>query len=286
MPDRAEPPFRLTRRSLALGAAALGLSLSSGARAAGVEAIKQRGIANVATQADYPPFEFIQDGKIVGYDKDLLDAVVAEWGVKLNQIDLPFAGLLTGLFENKFDFICTALLILPDRAKKVAYTMPIAVAPIGIWKRKEDARKISVDDLTGVVMGAVVPPSGPTTMILARNDELKKTGKGFAEIKYFQGSTDLALALANGQVDAWVTTALTMNAQMKKFPDKFELVGYFGDPFYYAWATRPDDTALRDAINASLRKMRETGDMQKLQQKWFGLTMDVPTSGYMPPGAV
>jgi len=286
MPDRAVPPFRLTRRSLALGAAAVGLTLSAGARAAGVEAIKQRGVANVATQADYPPFEFIQDGKIVGYDKDLLDAVVAEWGVKLNQIDLPFAGLLTGLFENKFDFICTALLILPDRAKKVAYTMPIAVAPIGIWKRKEDARKISVDDLTGVVMGAVVPPSGPTTMILARNEELKKTGKGFAEIKYFQGSTDLALALANGQVDAWVTTALTMNAQMKKFPDKFELVGYFGDPFYYAWATRPDDTALRDAINASLRKMREAGDMQKLQQKWFGLTMDVPTSGYMPPGAV
>ena len=286
MPDRAVPPFRLTRRSLALGAAAVGLTLSAGARAAGVEAIKQRGVANVATQADYPPFEFIQDGKIVGYDKDLLDAVVAEWGVKLNQIDLPFAGLLTGLFENKFDFICTALLILPDRAKKVAYTMPIAVAPIGIWKRKEDARKISVDDLTGVVMGAVVPPSGPTTMILARNEELKKTGKGFAEIKYFQGSTDLALALANGQVDAWVTTALTMNAQMKKFPDKFELVGYFGDPFYYAWATRPDDTALRDAINVSLRKMRENGDMQKLQQKWFGLTMDVPTSGYMPPGAV
>ena len=36
------------------------------------------------------------------------------------------------------------------------------------------------------------------------------------------------------------------------FPDKFELVGFFGDPFYYAWATRPGDTELRDAINAGL----------------------------------
>ena len=208
------------------------------------------------------------------------------WGVKLNQVDLPFAGLLTGLFENKFDLICTALFILPDRAKRVAYTMPIAVAPIGIWKRKGDAHVRSVDDLTGVIVGAVVPPSGPTGLLLAYNEKLKESGKGATEIKYFQGSTDLALALANGQVDAWVTTALTMNAQMKKFPDKFELVGYFGDPFYYAWATRPGDTALRDAINDELRKMRENGDMEKLQQKWFGLTMQVPTSGYMPPGAI
>src|SRR5690349_15219455 len=118
MPNRVEPRIRLSRRTIALGAAALGLTYSAGARAAGVEAIKQRGIANVGTQADYPPFEFIQDGKIVGYDKDLLDAVISDWGVKLNQLDLPFAGLLTGLFESKFDFICTALLILPDRAKK------------------------------------------------------------------------------------------------------------------------------------------------------------------------
>src|SRR5690348_18482933 len=98
MPDRAEPHMRLTRRRLGLGAAAVALAYSTGARAAGVEVIKQRGIANVGTQADYPPFEFIQDGKIVGYDKDLLDAVISDWGVKLNQLDLPFAGLLTGLF--------------------------------------------------------------------------------------------------------------------------------------------------------------------------------------------
>jgi polar amino acid transport system substrate-binding protein len=280
-------PYPLTRRSLpAVAVAGAGLVLGRRAHAAGLEPIKQRGTVNVGTQADYPPFEFIQDGKIVGYDKDLLDAIVASWGVKLNQVDLPFAGLLTGLFEDKYDFICTALLILPERAGKVAYTMPIAVAPIGLWKRKGDTKVISVDDLTGATIGAVVPPSGPTGMAIAHNEELKKNGKGAAGIKYFQGSTDLSLALLNGQVDVWVTTALTTNAQMKKYPDKFELVGYFGQPFYYAWAARPGDTALRDAINAGLLQLRDSGEMAKLQQKWFGLTMDVPTTGYMPPGAI
>ena len=271
------------RRMLSL-IAVVGIAAAA-AHADGLGPIKARGQVNVGTQADYPPFEFIQDGKIVGYDKDLLDAIVATWGVKLSQVDLPFAGLLTGLMEKKYDFICTALLILPERAGKVAYTMPIAVAPIGIWKRKGDGHVISVDDLTGVTVGAVVPPSGPTGLMLAHNETLKKSGKGAADIKYFQGSTDLSLALLNGQVDVWVTTALTMNAQMKKYPDKFELVGFFGEPFYYAWAARPDDTELRDALNAGLRQLLESGEMERLQQKWFGLTMKVPTSGYMPPGA-
>src|ERR1700730_7162996 len=94
MPDRIRPRSLLTRRTLTLGAAGAGIPHAAGARAAGAEVIKQRGTANVGTQADYPPFEFIQDGKIVGYDRDLLDAVIASWSVKLKQVDLPFAGLL------------------------------------------------------------------------------------------------------------------------------------------------------------------------------------------------
>ena len=95
----------------------------------------------------------------------------------------------------------------------------------------------------------------------------------------------MALALLNAQVDVWVTTSLTMNAQMKKFPDKFELVGNFGEPLYYAWATRPDDTSLRDAIDIELRQLRDSGDIERLQKKWFGLTMKIPDSGYLPEGA-
>ena len=136
-----------------------------------------------------------------------------------------------------------------------------------------------------MTIGAVVPPSGPTAVISAHSGELAKSGKGAKDIRYFQGSTDLSLALLNGQVDAWATTTLTMGAQMKKYPDQFELVGYIGKPFYYGWVTRPDDVALRDAINVEIRRLRDSGEMARLQQKWFGYTMDIPDSGYLPEGA-
>jgi polar amino acid transport system substrate-binding protein len=282
---RAAVTARHMRRFLPAFALGAAMAFAFGARADGLAVIKQRGVALVGTQADYPPFEFIQDGKIVGYDKDLLDSIIAAWSVKLEQLDLPFAGLLTGLMQKKFDFVCTALLILPERAQKLAITLPIASAPVGFWKRKDDAKVKSIDDLSGLIVGAVVPPSGPTALMTAYNDGLTKSGKGAADIKYFQGSTDLSLALLNAQVDVWATTSLTMNAQLKKYPDKFELVGNFGEPLYYGWATRPDDTSLRDAINIELRRLRDSGEVERLQQKWFGLTMIIPDSGYLPEGA-
>jgi polar amino acid transport system substrate-binding protein len=263
----------------------VGTTLTLPAKAQNLAAIKQRGTVIVATQADYPPFEFIQDGKIVGYDKDLLDNIVANWGVKLEQIDLPFSGILTGLMQGKFDFVCTALLANQERATRFAFTMPMAVARVGVYKRKGDPKVTSANDLSGVTMGAVVPPSGPTAVLTAHSNELAKSGKGAKEIRYFQGSTDLSLALLNGQVDAWATTSLTMAAQMKRYPDKFELVGQFGEPFYYGWVTRPEDTALRDAINVELRRLRDSGVMAKLQEKWFGYSMEIPDTGYLPPGA-
>src|SRR5262249_29714352 len=80
--------------------------------------IKSRGKVVVATEAAYAPFEFLEDGKIVGYDKDVLDGVIKGWNVQLEQLDVPFAGILAGLIEKKYDFVSTALLINPERASK------------------------------------------------------------------------------------------------------------------------------------------------------------------------
>src|ERR1700739_2067751 len=71
--------------------------------------IKKSGKGTVGTEAAFPPFEFVQDGKIVGYDKDILDHIVASLSVKLDQVDTPWQGLFPGLLAGKFDFIASAM---------------------------------------------------------------------------------------------------------------------------------------------------------------------------------
>jgi polar amino acid transport system substrate-binding protein len=284
-----EGAMTLSKRAWLTLGAMLALAIGIGDQSAKAQdtlaAIKSRGKIVVATEAAYAPFEFIQDGKIVGYDKDVLDSVVKGMGVQLEQLDIPFAGILAGLLEKKYDLVSTALLINPERASKYAFTMPVAAAKIGIMKRAGDSKFKSIDDLTGLTIGSPVPPAGPTTAFQHYNDDLKAKGKAADKNVYFPSSPELYLALANGQIDGAADSMLVIAEAMKKQPGKYEVVGTFGESFYIGWVTRPEDTSLRDAVNVEIRKLRDSGQLTQLQEKWFGLKMTIPDSGYLPPGA-
>ena len=247
--------------------------------------IKKRGKVVVATEAQYYPFEFLENGKIVGYHKDVLDQIIKAWGVQMEQLDLPFTGILPGLLQKKYDFVATALIINPERATRYAFTMPLAEVRVGVLKRKGDPKVKSVDNLSGLVVGTVPPTGGPAQFLLKYNETLKSSGKAAADIKNFQSSPDIAVALANQQVDVMVDSVPPLLGAMKTSPNAFELVGTIGEPFFEGWVTRPEDTDLRDAINAEIRKLRDSGELKRLQEKWFGYTMEIPTTGYLPPGA-
>jgi polar amino acid transport system substrate-binding protein len=272
--------------ALLIAASLSGRPAPAGAAAGLFDQIKKQGQVTVATEAAYYPFEFVDNGKIVGYDKDILDAIIKAWGIKLNQLDLPFAGILPGLMERKYDFVATALLINPDRAKKYAFTMPIAQVKVGVLRRKGDTRVKGADDFSGLVVGTGTPPAGPTVIFMHYNDTLKAQGKGMKEQKMFASSPDEFVALTNKQVDVVIDSTPVLLGAMKKFPDAFELVGTFGDPFWVGWVTRPDNLDLRDAINAQIRRLRDSGELATLQKKWFGYTMEIPDNGYLPAGAI
>jgi polar amino acid transport system substrate-binding protein len=256
------------------------------AHATDLAEIKSHGKAVVGTEAAYAPFEFIQDGKIVGYDKDILDRIIASWGVTLEQIDVPFAGILAGLDQKKFDFIATALIMNPDRVVKYAFTLPVARGEVVFVQLKgSNKMKNGVDDLSGLVVGSITPPGGTAMVLNHHNDKLKESGKGAANILRFPSTPETFLALANGQIDCLIQNDLVVQQAMKKQPDTFEIVGPVGEPFFIGWVSRGDDTKLRDEISAEIRKLRDSGELAALQEKWFGHKMEIPDSGYLPAGS-
>jgi polar amino acid transport system substrate-binding protein len=248
--------------------------------------IKSRGEVTVATEAAYYPFEFVENGKIVGYDEDILNDIIKDWGIKMKQVDLPFAGILPGLLANKYDFVATALLINPERAVKYAFTMPVAASKVGILKRKGDTRVGSVTDFKGLVVGSAPPTGGPPQIFDAYiKSTLKPAGKAPADRKYFPSSADEFQALADHQVDAVVESMPVILGAMHKMPDTFEVVGTFGNPFWIGWVARPEDGDLRDALNVEIKKLRDNGEIARLQKKWLGFEAAPPDTGYLPAGA-
>ncbi|WP_292619903.1 transporter substrate-binding domain-containing protein [Mesorhizobium sp.] len=278
----------LTKRATQFLVSALVVTagLTAAAKAVTLDEIKKRGVFHVAMEAAFNPFELVKDGKPVGYDPDILQRVADEWGVKLEISDIRFQGLLTGLEQGKFDMVGSALLMNPARATKFAFTAPIAAGNVILYKRTGDEKVKTVDDLTGLNIGLPLPPSGDENIFRLYNKKLTEQGRGAAKLTPVQAIADRNLALLNGQIDAAEDVNLTFGETQKLFPGKFELVGKVGDPYYIGWVTRPADTELRDEVSKVIRKLRDNGELAKLQKKWFNTTFELPDTGYLPAGAL
>ena len=103
----------------------------------------------MGTGAGYEPFTFIEDGKIVGYDPDLVGLVAQALGVSVEMQEIPFEGLLPALIAQKVDFVAGGFKMTPERAQKFAFTLPVAVDGNALMKRRGDERIQSLEDVSG-----------------------------------------------------------------------------------------------------------------------------------------
>lgn len=276
---------RRTFAALALGTGAVVALPSAGWAETTLERIKRTKTITVGTEAAYPPFEFVKDGKIVGFGKDLLDAIAGKWGVEVKQLDLPFQGILPGLIAGKFDFVATSVGINQERAKRYAYTLPIADSTAYALKKAGDAQIKTVADLRGKVVATQLA-SAVDPVAKSLNERLKAAGGGFADLKLFPTFNDSFLAVANGTANAALAGLPVLQNLMNERPGVFELVGKAAEvPSYNAWVVRPQDKDLRDAINAVILELKQSGKFAEMQKKWLGMTYELPTADYLPEGA-
>jgi polar amino acid transport system substrate-binding protein len=119
------------------------------ASAATLDEIKQRGYLVVVTEDDFRPFEFIQDGKPVGYDNELVEKLRKFVPFEIKQEIIPWTGLLAGVSTGKYDIAITAALITKERVQSLDFSMPIAAVTDYYLKRKNDDKIKSIKELSG-----------------------------------------------------------------------------------------------------------------------------------------
>jgi polar amino acid transport system substrate-binding protein len=278
----------LDRRTLGMVAIGVALALVSATPSSAettMEKIKRTKKVTVGTEAAYPPFEYVKDGQIVGFGKDLLTEITKQWGVETEQLDLPFQGILPGLIAGKFDFVATSVGINAERAKRYAYTLPIADSTAYVIKKVGNSDITTVDDLKGKVVATQLA-SAVDPVAKALDERLEAKGEGFSDLKLFPTFNDSFLAVANGTADAALAGLPVLQNLMNERPGIFELVGKAAVvPSYNAWVVRPEDQDLRNAINEAILTLKKNGKLAELQQKWLGMTYDLPEQGYLPEGA-
>jgi polar amino acid transport system substrate-binding protein len=262
--------------------ALLGLSLAavlqSYAGAATLDEIKQRGYMIVATEDDYRPFEFVQDGKPTGFDNELLDLLKKAVPFEIKQEVIPWTGLLAGVSTGKYDVAVTAALITKERAKSLDFAMPIADATHYFVKRKGDNSIKEIKDLNGKILG-IQAGSGLLQRLPELEAMLAKTGGKIGKVVEYTSYPEAYQDLALKRTDFVINTVINIQALVKEKPGVFELGLPVSGKSYPAWAVKKGNAELLALLNKFLAEQRANGTMAKLQEKWLGQAFnDLPTS--------
>ncbi len=262
--------FSTTLKSALLGLGALALT-ASGALADDLADIKAAGTIVAATEMHYAPFDMLENGEYVGFDRDLFDEIAKELGVAPVYQDLPWTSILPGLEVKKFDFVLAPVTMTAERADRYSFTLPIADATVTFVQRK-DGKLTSPEDAKGMTVGV---QKGT-----AQEKQLEAYGEkiGGINIKGY-GTPDEAYAdLMTGRLDAVAGSAPLLNYLAKTRPDDFAVVNPpFGTPTYFGFVARKGDgDTLVAAVNDALKAIEADGRMTAIQEKWFGAATELP----------
>ena len=250
--------------------------------AASLADVKARGYMLVATEDDYKPFEFIENGKPTGFTNDMLDLFRKVASVQIRQEVIPWTGLLPGVSTGKYDAAVTAVLITNERERFLDFCSPVAEATNYYVTRKSDRSITTIKDLSGKKCG-VQAGSEMLNSLPELEAMLKQSNGRMGEVVQYVSYPEAYQDLAIGRTDYVVNTVINLQSLLKDKPNLFAMGQPVSRKFYIAWAVRKGNTEMRALLNDFLLAQRRNGEMTRLQTKWFGKSFDDMPETYMTP---
>jgi len=231
--------------------AALTLGLTGFARA--------QDVLRVGTDATFPPFEYTENGKRVGFDVELIEAIAKVLNKKVEWTDIDFKGLIPGLLAKRFDVAASAIYITDERKKVVDFTDPYYPGGLVIMTAKGDTRIQGPDDLKGKKVAVQVGTKSvgylKDNFPTVERIEVEKNQEMFQLVEI--GRAD---AVVTGKPAAKLYARSRGTLQVVETQLTVEEYGY---------AIRKEDAALIKQFNDALKQLKADGTYQKLVNKYL-----------------
>lgn len=244
------------RRTFLAAAVALLAALSITACSSGADS----GTMRVGTEGTYSPFSFQgPDGKLTGYDIEVIQAVGAKLGKTVEFTQTPFDSIFAGLEAKRFDVIANQVTINDARKAKYDLTKPYTVSEGVIVTRADNTDITSLASL-----------KGRTTAQSSTSNWADVARKAGAKVEAVEGFVQAVQLLKQGRVDALVNDSLAVAAYLKTTNDTgIKVAAKTGDTSEQAFALLKGNP-LTAQINTALDQLRADGTLKAISEKYFG----------------
>lgn len=222
----------------------------------------------VGTNAQFPPYEFLENGEIVGFDIDLIKEVAHRMGKEIRLKDFDFDMLLLEAEVGNIQVIAAALTPTPEREQKILFTQNYLEGDELIVVTRADNNSMSINR--------------PTELADLKGKEVV-VNEGFTADRYVSADPDIMikrlgtvsdalLALSLGRADAFVTAKSAVAPFFAQHDAALFVTAALPVLEQYAFGVSKRHAHLLEPIKKSLEEIVRDGTLEKIKSKWHILS--------------
>ncbi|WP_110928000.1 transporter substrate-binding domain-containing protein [Bacillus massiliglaciei] len=223
-------------------------------------------VLTVGTSADYKPFEYVETAsseEIIGFDIDIIKKIGKDLGYQVQVKDIDFNSLIPALENGTVDVVISSMTPTPEREKTVDFS-DIYYEAENMIVAKKDSNIKTIEDLEGKNVGVQLA----SIQEELANDIAKKEKIDF-EAKKLNRIPEIFQEIAAGRFDAAIIEDTVAKGYLE---DNKDLAGFEidnGDEKTGTAIAFEKGSSLTDDFNKELKKMKDSGELDKLIVKWF-----------------
>ena len=213
----------------------------------------------VGTNAEFAPYEYLENGKMVGFDIELMDAIGEELGYEIVWSNMSFDGLLPALQMKKIDAVIAGMSQTPERQKAVTFSMPYLLfsSDEHYVIVNEESSYVKKEELNGKKIGV---------QIGTMQEEFAKDLGGLPQL--YNSWTGALMDLQQNKIDAVIIADVSGEEYLKtmKGIKKIDVVeeNFPGASI----ALRKGETELAEQINQAILKIDAEGKYLEILKKY------------------
>ena len=217
----------------------------------------------MATNAEFPPYEYHEGDNIVGIDAEIAAAIAEKIGMELEIADVDFDSIIPGVQEGKYDMGMAGMTVTDERLEKVAFSDTYAKG-VQVVIVKADGKIKSLDDVEGKKVGV---QQGTTGDIYA-SDTVENGGYGEENVTKYANGALAVEALKAGKVDCVIIDNEPAKAYVKANEGLAILDTEYANEDY-AICFAKENTELQKKVNDALKELIADGSVQKIVDKYI-----------------
>ena len=216
------------------------------------------GKLTMATNAEFPPYEYYEGEKVVGIDAEVAEKIAEKLGLELEIADVSFDSIIPGVQSGKYDMGMAGMTVTDERKRSVNFSDSYATGIQSVIV-KEDSPIKSIDDLDGKKIGVQTATTGD---IYASDDY------GEDNVKRFENGAAAVAALTANKVDCVIID----NEPAKAYVEANKGLKILDTEYAvedYAICFSKDSEELQKKVNDALNELKKDGSIQKIVDKYI-----------------